>query len=198
MKQVSQIVLAIAVVIQIVFEISIFRAGSLHEIGFWLRVVFTIGFIGLLLRADRSNWLLASVRVLIGLNFGLAVCDRFGLFGRYGSPGVSWGDFGHFVVYTHQVNSFLPASFAPFLAVAATVCEIVLCVTLVCGIATRIACIGAALLLLTYAVTMTFSLGFTSQLYYAVLELCAGAWFLSTIAGRQWIVKTSVYGDAVV
>jgi uncharacterized membrane protein YphA (DoxX/SURF4 family) len=178
MKRIAAIALGLAIVVQVAFEVSIFRAGSLG-LGFWLRAVFTIGFIALLLREGRWKWLAPTLRILIGLNFGLAVCDRFGLLGRYGSPGVSWGDFNHFVAYTRQVNSFLPAGFAPFLAVAATAAEIVLTVTLVLGIAPRLACKGAALLLLAYAIAMTISLGFSAQLYYAVLELCAGAWFLS-------------------
>jgi len=102
MKRFAAIELAIAIVIQVTFE------------------VFTIGFIAVLLRADRWKWLTPALGILIGLNFGLAVGDRFGLLGHHGSPGVSWGDFGHFVAYTRQVNSFLPASFAPFLAVAAS------------------------------------------------------------------------------
>lgn len=182
MKQTAAIALALAIVTQVAFEISIFRAGSLG-LGFWFRAVFTIGLIALLLRADRWKWLAATLRILIGVNFGLAVCDRFGLLGHYGSPGVSWGDFGHFVAYTRQVNAFLPAGFAPFLAVAATAAEIVLAVTLVVGIAPRLACMGAALLLLAYAIAMTISLGFASQLYYAVPELGAGAWFLFTVSG---------------
>lgn len=177
----AAIALALAIVVQVVFEIAILRAGSIG-LGFWFRAVFTIGLIALLLRADRWKWLATTLRILIGLNFGLAVCDRFGLLGRYGSPGVSWGDFGHFVAYTRQVNAFLPAGFAPFLAVAATAAEIGLTVTLVLGIAPRLACMGAALLLLAYAIAMTISLGFTSQLYYAVPELCAGGWFLFTVS----------------
>lgn len=180
MKRIAAMVLAIAVVIQIAFEVSVFRGSSLG-FGFWLRAVFTIGFIALLLRADRWTWLPTTMRILIGLNFGISICDRFGLFGHYGNPGVSWGDFGHFIAYTRQVNSFLPASFAPFLAVAATVAEIALTIALVLGIAPQLACSAAALLLLAYTVAMTISFGFTSQLYYAVLELCAGAWFLSTL-----------------
>lgn len=180
-KRMAAIPLALAIVVQVAFEIAIFRAGSIG-LGFWFRAVFTIGLIALLLRADRWKWLATTLRILIGLNFGLAVCDRFGLLGRYGSPGVSWGDFGHFVAYTRQVNAFLPAGFAPFLAVAATAAEIGLTVTLVLGIAPRLACMGAALLLLAYAIAMTISLGFTSQLYYAVPELCAGGWFLFTVS----------------
>ncbi|HEY2476962.1 MAG TPA: hypothetical protein VGI19_19435 [Candidatus Cybelea sp.] len=182
MKRSAAIVLAVAVVIQIVFEVSIFRSSA-PGLAFWIRAVFTIGFLALLLRADRWTWLAPALRILIGLNFGMAVGDRFGLFGHYGSPNVSWGDFSHFVAYTRQVNSFLPAGFALPLAVAATVVEIVLAIALIARIAPRLACLGAALLLLTYTVAMTISFGFTSQLYYAVLELCAGAWFLSTLAG---------------
>ena len=55
-------------------------------------------------------------RLALGAAFLAAVADRFGLWGAPGQRNVAWGDFGHFVDYTAQVNSFLPAAVAPVLA----------------------------------------------------------------------------------
>src|SRR5215467_9424454 len=59
----------------------------------------------------RVRWIPTLLRILIGIEFVLSVADRCGLLGPAGNW-VSWGDFTHFVAYTRQVNSFLPASIA--------------------------------------------------------------------------------------
>jgi putative oxidoreductase len=94
---------------------------------------------------------------------------------------VSWGVWTNFVVYTSQVNEFLPASLAPALAVAATIYEIVLTMTLLVGIRPRFFLIASSILLLTYGVAMTATFGFASQLAYAVIVLCAGSLALATV-----------------
>jgi putative oxidoreductase len=144
-------------------------------------IAFVLLFAVLLVTGARWRWFAGMLRIALGLNFGLAVLDRFGVFGPFGAAGVSWGDWTHFVTYTRQVNAFLPSSFAPALAIVATTYEIVLAVTLVLGIASRFFLRAAVLLLLLYGLAMTFSLGFTSQLEYAVIVLCAGAWVLTTV-----------------
>jgi hypothetical protein len=79
------------------------------------------------------------------------------------------------------VNAFLPSNLAPTLALAATAYEIVLSVTLILGIANTFFLRAAVVLLFLYGLAMTISLGFTSQLEYAVIVLCAGAWVLTTV-----------------
>src|SRR5215471_18992505 len=82
-----------------------------------------IGLFGLLAASQGTiRWIAALPRLAIAVEFLLSVADRFGLLGPPGK-GASWGDFARFVVYTRQVNAFLPASFAPSLAVLATICE---------------------------------------------------------------------------
>jgi hypothetical protein len=100
-------------------------------------------FVGLLLNRGRWRRLNAIVRIVLGLAFVLSVADRFGIMGTYGSPGVSFGDYGHFVAYTRQVNSFLPGSWAPMLAVLATLCETTIGAALVLGIRTRVFVLAA-------------------------------------------------------
>ena len=142
---------------------------------------FVVLFAVLLFTRERWRWLAGFLRIAIGLNFGLAVLDRFGVLGPFGAPGVSWGDWAHFVSYTQQVNAFLPSHLSPALAIAATIYELVLALTLVLGISSRFFLEAAALLLLTYGIAMTLSLGFASQLEYAVIVLCTGAWALTTV-----------------
>src|SRR5260370_40062720 len=128
----------------------------------------------------RIRWIAALVRVAIGAEFILSVADRFGLLGPPGSA-VSWGDFRHFVAYTHQVNSFLPASFAPLLAVLATICEITFGITLVLGIGIRYVTRAAAVLLCLFGSAMMASGLVESQFYYAVFVLAAGALAIANV-----------------
>ena len=86
-------------------------------------------------------------RLALGLAFLSAVADRFAFFGPPGTTGTAWGDFHHFVIYTAQVNAFLPAACAPFLAVAATTLELALGFMLIFGLYRRIASVASAVLL---------------------------------------------------
>lgn len=86
------------------------------------------------------------------------------------------------MAYTHVLNGWLPVAAAPLLAVAATVYEAVLAVSLAFGILSRVFCLATALLTGIYVVTMSFSSGFMSQFDYAVLLLCVGSLFLAVVS----------------
>ena len=47
------------------------------------------------------------LRLALGLSFLSALADRFGLWGAFGRPNVSWGSFARFVAYTGKLNWFL-------------------------------------------------------------------------------------------
>jgi putative oxidoreductase len=143
-------------------------------------VVFLLLFALLALLRGRVFWYPLVIRIFFAYQFGAAVADRLGWLGPPGS-GVSWGDFAHFVAYTHRVNAFLPAGFAFPLAVLATIAEGTLIVTLLLGLRTRLACLGAALLLFFFGSAMTASGLSQGQFYYAVFVLAAGCWYLSAI-----------------
>lgn len=129
----------------------------------------------------RIRWLAAALRALVALAFLGSVADRFGLFGPPSAPGVSWGDFAHFVAYTGTVNAFLPAAAAPALAAVATIAETALGVALLFGVRTRLAAGGAALLLALFGAAMTCSLGIAAQFAYAVGVLASAAWAMATV-----------------
>lgn len=131
------------------------------------------------------RWVATLLRIVIGLEFVLSVADRFGCLGPPGH-GVSWGDFARFVAYTRQVNAFLPASFAPVLAVLATIAESSIGLTLIFGVRIRYAARAATALLLMFGTAMTASGLIESQFFYAVFVLAAAAWAVSE-SDASWL-----------
>ncbi len=126
----------------------------------------------------RVRWITTLLRLILSAEFGLSVADRFGWLGPPGR-GAAWGDFAHFVTYTHQVNAFLPASFAPLLALLATIFEAAFAVALLLGIRIRQTSAGAAILLCLFGTAMMASGLVESQFFYAVFVLASGAWLIS-------------------
>jgi len=124
------------------------------------------------------------LRLALGASFLSAVADRFGLWGSYGQPHVAWGNFSRFVQYTGQLNWFLPHVFSKPLAWISTVLEAVLGVLLILGLYPRIVALTAELLLLAFAVAMTFALGVKAPLDFSVFTACAGAFLLAAISSR--------------
>ncbi len=179
LKQVALVALWVTLAVECVYVV--YARLALHST--WSHLLqpalFIAVFGSLAATRGRIRWIAALVRVAIGAEFILSVADRFGLLGPPGSA-VSWGDFGHFVAYTHQVNSFLPASFAPLLAVLATICETTFGITLVLGIGIQYVVRAAAVLLCLFGSAMIASGLIEPQFYYAVFVLATGAWVIST------------------
>lgn len=148
-------------------------------------ILFVVLFGCLALARGRFAWLTALLRAVIGLEFALSVSDRFGLLGPPG-PNVSWGDFAHFVAYTRQVNSFLPASFGFSLATLATICESTLALALIFGVRLRHTASAAAVLLCLFGSAMMASGMIESQFFYAVFVLAAGAWVMA-VTDASWM-----------
>lgn len=87
------------------------------------------------------------------------------------------------------MNSFLPASFAPFLAVAATIAEITLGLALLAGIKPRWSGIGAAILLALFAIAMSISGGIKSAFDSSVFSASAAALLLAVQAERHTVQR---------
>lgn len=151
--------------------------GSIRSV---MYVIFVSAvFILLAATQGRIRWIAATLRLFIGFSFVVPVCDRLGFLGRPGSPGVAWGDFHHFILYTGQVNSSLPSSLIPALATLETVIEGLLGIAMLFGWRTRITVWGSTLLLFAFFAAMTVSLGFASQFPYGVLVMATGGWLLA-------------------
>ena len=126
-----------------------------------------------------TDYIMVFLRIALGIAFLSAVADRFGLWGTYGQPNVSWGDFSRFVAYTGQLNWFAPTAVIPALAWAATFAEILLGLVLVLGFFTRVAALLSGLMLLLFALTMTFALGIKAPLGFSVFSASGGAFLLA-------------------
>jgi uncharacterized membrane protein YphA (DoxX/SURF4 family) len=120
------------------------------------------------------------LRFGLGLGFLSAVADRFGLWGQFGQPNVEWGNFSRFLEYTQTLNWFVPADMIPLLGIIATGTEISFGLLLVVGWHTRAIALLTALLLLTFAMSMTLALGVKAPLNFAVFTGVGGALLLAT------------------
>ncbi len=132
----------------------------------------------LLSSANFERLALLYARIALGSAFLSAVGSRLGL---YGGPG---GHFARFIQYTAEVNSFMPASSIPFLAVAATIAETSLGVLLILGLWPRWVALGAAMLLALFGTAMAISFGIKSPMDYSVFSASSGALLLSLYQQR--------------
>jgi putative oxidoreductase len=122
------------------------------------------------------------LRLALGITFLFSMADRFGWLGAYGSKNVSWGDWTHFVQYVAVLNSFVPKSLIPGLAVLETIIELGLGIALLLGFYQRVVAWSSAALLLSFALTMTIALGITAPLSYSVFTALGAALLLGAVA----------------
>jgi putative oxidoreductase len=122
-----------------------------------------------------GSWLL---RIALAMAFLSAVADRFGLWGPPGSPGVGWGDLRGFNAYVAKLNWFVPAGLIPVVGWASTAAETGLALALLIGWKLRWVSLASALLLLSFAATMTVALGPKAPLDYSVFTAAAAAFLL--------------------
>ena len=120
-------------------------------------------------------------RFALGAAFLSAVAARFGIWGENTGP----DSFKHFIEYTAEVNSFMPALTIPFLAWAATIAEAFLGITLLLGIWARFVALVAAGLLALFGTAMAISFGIKSLLDYSVFSASAGALLLAICQIRK-------------
>ncbi|MEO6719611.1 MAG: DoxX family protein [Ferruginibacter sp.] len=122
------------------------------------------------------------LRIALAAGFFSAAASRLGLWGKQSS---GWNNF---LAYTAEVNSFVPTSTIPFLAIVSTILEIAFGILLLIGYQTRWAAVGAAILTLLFALAMTYSSGIKSPLDYSVFAVCTGAFLLATIPQYPWSI----------
>lgn len=98
------------------------------------------------------------------------------------TPGVAWGDWSHFLTYTGRLNWFLPTSLVPMVGAVATVAETVLALLLLIGAWPRCTALASGVLLLLFALAMTFALGIKAPLGYSVYVGATAAFYLAATA----------------
>ncbi len=124
---------------------------------------------------DRYRAAAYYVRFALAAAFLSAVAGRFGLW--HGTFDMQY--FHHFIEYTGQVNSFMPAVTIPFIAWAATACETTLAVLLIAGVWPRQVAWAAAILLAMFATAMAISFGPKAPLDYSVYSASSAAVLLA-------------------
>lgn len=122
------------------------------------------------------------LRFALGTAFLSAIADRFGLYGPHGTPGVSWGDWFHFLQFVAYLNWFVPRALIPALGTVETIVEFTLAVALLAGICQRVVAWASAGLLLLFALTMGIALGIKAPLGYGVFTAFAAALLLGAVA----------------
>lgn len=122
-----------------------------------------------------AEWFL---RISLSAGFLSATADRFGLWPKEVS---AWGNWQSFVMYTKSLNPFVPDSLAPILAYAATGFEIILGILLLTNFKTNWVAKASSVLLLLFALAMTFSKSIKAPLDYSVFTGSAAAFALSVL-----------------
>jgi putative oxidoreductase len=125
------------------------------------------------------------VRVALASAFLVAVADRLGLLGPYGSRNVSWGDWKHFEGYVAVLNWFVPKALIPSLSTLETVIETGLGLGLLVGCYPRIVAWSSAVLLCSFALTMSIAQGILAPLGYGVFTAVGAALLLGAIAAPR-------------
>jgi putative oxidoreductase len=125
-----------------------------------------------------------ALRLAIAASFALAVADRFGVLGGPGEDGVSWGSWTIFRAYTAQLVPVPVDLVVDTAAVLATALALLLAV----GLWTRLAAGVAALLTVTFGVTMLVFLGPLAPFRYPVFVFTAAAILLAGLKRYRWSI----------
>jgi len=127
---------------------------------------------------------IAAMLLRLALASGLlsAVASRLSLLGKKSS---GWTNF---LDYTAQVNSFLPNSLIPTIAVTSTLLETGIGILLLIGFKTNCAAYSAAILTMLFAFAMMYSFGIKEPLDYSVFTFSAGAFLLATMPYYKWSI----------
>ena len=128
------------------------------------------------------------LRLALGIGFLMPVIDRLGLMGPYGTNGVTWGDWRHFVDYTHTLVPFTGSWIANVLAFLATLGEGVFGLCLIIGFRIKQAAFGAGVLTLIFGLCMAIFLNIKAPFNYPVFVFTGGALLLSSIDNYKWSI----------
>lgn len=121
------------------------------------------------------------LRAAIALGFLSAVADRLGLLNASVS---AWGNWDSFLAYTKAINPWVPDSLIPALGALATFAEIVFALALLVGFKTEWVARLSGILLLLFALSMSFSTGIKGAFDASVFSASAAAFALSLMKDK--------------
>ena len=129
------------------------------------------------------------LRLAISAGFLSAVADRFGWWRKEVSV---WGNWNSFLEYTQLINPWIPGSLIPAVGIVATAAEIVFALFLIIGFKTELFAKLSGLLLLIFALSMTFSTGIKGAFDFSVFSASAGAFALSLLKDKYYEVDNLI------
>jgi uncharacterized membrane protein YphA (DoxX/SURF4 family) len=124
---------------------------------------------------NASGHVKLFLRLAIGSAFLSAVADRLGW---WPAPVSVWGDWGNFLAYTHVIGPWIPATLLPSIGLLVTLVEVVLGICLILGFRTRNVALLSGVLLLFFALSMSFSTGVKGALDFSVFTAAAASFAL--------------------
>ena len=122
------------------------------------------------------------LRFAIAAGFLSAVGDRFDLWHYH----LAWGNWDNFEKYVSELNPWAPQLLIPVLSLLSTVAEILFALCLLIGFRTSLFARLSGLLLLIFALSMTFTTGIKTAFDASVFAASAGAFSLGLIKGK-WL-----------
>lgn len=131
-----------------------------------------------IIKGNKEKIILIFVRFAIAIGFLSAVADRFGLWGNAGENGVAWGNFKSFEAYVTFLNPYLQEPLIPVVSWFVTLLEVVLAILLILGLYVRSTAFLSALLLLSFAVSMSLTSGVKAPFDYSVFTAASAAMML--------------------
>lgn len=124
------------------------------------------------------------LRFALASSFLSAVADRLG----YWNEAVSvWGNWENFLAYTQVINPWLPSGLISIVGLIATIAEVVFAFCLLIGFKTELFAKLSGILLLLFALSMTFSTGIKGAFDYSVLSAAGAAFALSTMSSFKYL-----------
>lgn len=129
----------------------------------------------------NTQYIKLFLRAALAFSFLSAVADRFGFWDASISV---WGNWDAFVSYTAIINPWFPASIVGILATIATVAEVVFAVCLLLGFKTELVAKLSGVLLLLFALSMTFATGIKGAFDFSVFTAAAAAFALGNMKNK--------------
>ncbi len=130
------------------------------------------------------------LRLALGIGFIMPVMDRLGFLGPPETGKVNWGDWVHFVDYTHSLVPYLSRSLASILGGLATIAEVVFGICLIIGYKLKYVTLGSAVLTFIFGVCMATSSGIAAPFNYPVFVFTGAGLLLSECKIFSWSIDT--------
>lgn len=128
------------------------------------------------------------LRFAIASGFLSAVADRFGWWNYH----IAWGNWDSFLTYTQTINPWMSENLIQFSAIFATALEIIFAICLLIGFKTKLFAKLSGILLLIFALSMTFSTGIKTAFDASVFAASAGAFALGSMKEKYFEVDNLI------